>query len=99
MKFIKIHEFDIEGGRLDGTDGGNYRARYVRADVLDEIVIVKSSCQELDGTETPIYSVEGFVYDVSPDERLYEIACFDTLADAENFLADLIADINSEATK
>ena len=96
MKFIKMHEFDIEGGRLDGTDGGNYRARYVRADVLDEIVIVETTIGEEDGTETPIYSVEGFVYDVSPDERLYEIAYFDTLAEAQKFLADLIADINAE---
>ena len=45
----------------------------------------------------PWFQIEGFVYDVSPDERLYEIAAFDTLADAEKFLADLVAKLNEEA--
>ena len=99
MKFIKIHEFDIEGGRLDGTDGGEYRARYVRADLFDELVIDETTITEDDGSETPYFQVEGFVYDVSPDERLYEIAAFDTLAEAEKFLADLIAYINEDENK
>ena len=97
MKFIKMMR-DIDGAELSGNVGvGDYRARYVRADVLDEIVIVQSTCMEVGGTESPFYEVIGVRYN-APDETYYDIAGFGTLADAEKFLADLIADINSEAT-
>lgn len=86
----------INGTEFNGVPGiaGDYRARYVRADVLDEIVIVKYEAKHYPA----FYSVEGVRYN-APNETYYDIADFDTLADAEKFLADLIADINSEGTK
>ena len=88
MKFIKMQSAR-DGSSMESPCYGAPRVRYVRADIFDELVVTN-----LPRKDEPDYQVEGIVY--GDNDSVYDIADFDTLADAEKFLDDLVDKLNAE---
>lgn len=84
MKFIKM-KVDIDGCSMSPTDSIGIAARYVRADLFDEIIISWNG----DKGDDAIYTVEGVVYDAE-DEKCYDIKYCDTYEEAEAYVQKLI---------
>ena len=81
LKFIPM-EFDERGGFFVGDPP--IIARYVRADLFDELTIEVAPCE--DGQN--LYFVQGVVY--SEPDKNYEIESFDAVDDAKKFLCELL---------